>query len=142
MSPLMTTPGLLSPRCRQMQCGSSAATFLRAAVEYYAGLGVRIRRVLTDNGGSYRSADFRHTCRRLGIRQKFTRPYTPRTNGKAERFIQTAIREWAYAYAYQSSNNASQSCLTGCTFTIGIGRTAVSVARHLSAGSVKAGTTS
>ncbi len=85
------------------ECGSSAAAFLKAAANYYAGLGVTIRRVLTDNGGCYRSADFRHTCRRLGIRQKFTRPYTPRTNGKAERFIQTAIREWAYAYAYENS---------------------------------------
>ena len=90
----------------QMQAderGSSAAAFLKAAVNYYAGLGVTIRCVLTDNGACYRSADFRHTCRQLGIRQKFTRPYTPRTNGKAERFIQTAIREWAYAYAYQNS---------------------------------------
>jgi transposase InsO family protein len=83
--------------------GSSAAAFLRAAVSYYARLGVRIRRVLTDNGSCYRSADFRHICRRFGIRHKFTRPYTPRTNGKAERFIQTALREWAYAYAYPNS---------------------------------------
>lgn len=85
------------------ECGSSAATFLMAAVKYYARLGVRIRRILTDNGSCYRPADFRNTCRRLGIRQKFTRPYTPRTNGKAERFIQTALREWAYAYAYPDS---------------------------------------
>jgi transposase InsO family protein len=83
--------------------GSSAVAFLVAAVTYYASLGITIRRVLTDNGGCYRSADFRDACRQFGIRQKFTRPYTPRTNGKAERFIQTALREWAYAYAYQSS---------------------------------------
>jgi len=82
---------------------SSASAFLISAVKYYAGLGIQIRRILTDNGGCYRSADFRATCRRLGIRQKFTKPYTPRTNGKAERFIQTAMREWAYAYAYQNS---------------------------------------
>ncbi len=85
------------------ECGTSAAAFLKAAVEHYARLGVRIRRVLTDNGSCYRSADFRHACRSLGIRHKFTRPYTPRTNGKAERFIQTALREWAYAYAYPDS---------------------------------------
>jgi len=85
------------------ECGSSAAAFLKSAVEHYARLGITIRRVLTDNGSCYRSADFRHTCRSLRIRQKFTRPYTPRTNGKAERFIQTALREWAYAYAYPDS---------------------------------------
>ncbi len=83
--------------------GSSAPAFLKAAVKYYARLGVIIRRVLTDNGSCYRSAEFRNTCQQLAIRQKFTRPYTPRTNGKAERFIQTALREWAYAYAYANS---------------------------------------
>ena len=62
----------------------------------------RIRRLLTDNGSCYRSRYFRRTCRRLGIRHYFTR-YTPRTNGKAERFIQTALREWAYARSYLSS---------------------------------------
>jgi transposase InsO family protein len=83
--------------------GASAVAFLFSAVKYYARLGVPIRRVLTDNGSCYRSAEFRNACRMLGIRQKFTRPYTPRTNGKAERFIQTALREWAYAFAYQNS---------------------------------------
>ena len=82
---------------------SSAVAFLRAAVAYYRLLGVRIRRLLTDNGSCYRSHAFRKACRRLGIRQCFTRPYTPRTNGKAERFIQTALREWAYARSYHSS---------------------------------------
>ncbi len=86
------------------ECASSAVAFLIAAVNYYARLGIQIRRVLTDNGACYRSGDFRAVCRRLGIRQKFTRPYTPRTNGKAERFIQTALREWAYAYAYENSD--------------------------------------
>ena len=81
----------------------SAVAFLRAAVAYYRSLGVRIRRLLTDNGSCYRSRPFRRACRRLGIRHRFTRPYTPRTNGKAERFIQTALREWAYARSYQSS---------------------------------------
>jgi transposase InsO family protein len=72
-------------------------------VRYYAGLGITIRRVLTDNGPCYRSAACAHACLELGIRHRFTRPYTPRTNGKAERFIQTALREWAYAFAYAGS---------------------------------------
>ena len=83
--------------------GASAAAFLRAAVAYYAGLGVTIREVLTDNGGCYRSRLFRQVCADLGLKQRFTRPYTPRTNGKAERFIQTSLREWAYARAYSRS---------------------------------------
>ena len=82
----------------------SAVTFLQAAVAYYAKLDVRIERVMTDNGSCYRSKAFRAACARLGLRQIFTRPYTPKTNGKAERFIQTALREWAYAKAYTHSD--------------------------------------
>jgi transposase InsO family protein len=69
--------------------------FLEAAVAYFAKLGIRVERVMTDNGSCYRSKTFRAACKRLGLRQIFTRPYTPKTNGKAERFIQTALREWA-----------------------------------------------
>lgn len=83
--------------------GVSASAFLRAAVAYYAGLGVTIREVLTDNGVCYRARCFADTCAELGIRHRRTRPYTPRTNGKAERFIQSALREWAYARAYGTS---------------------------------------
>jgi len=83
---------------------NAAIDFLRAAVTHYAGLGVRIRALLTDNGHCYRSHAFRHACVQLGLRHRFTRPYTPRTNGKAERFIQTALREWVYARAYQDSS--------------------------------------
>ena len=83
--------------------GHSAEAFLQAAVGYYRSLGIRIRRLLTDNGSCYRSRLFSDACRRLAIRHRFTRPYTPRTNGKAERFIQTALREWAYARSYCSS---------------------------------------
>jgi transposase InsO family protein len=82
----------------------SAVAFLEAAVAYYANLGIRIERVMTDNGSCYRSKTFRAACARLGLRQIFTRPYTPKTNGKAERFIQTSLREWAYARAYNTSN--------------------------------------
>ena len=82
---------------------SSTVAFLHAAVAYYARLGISIRRVLTDNAPCYYSDLFAATCRQLGIRHLRTRPYTPRTNGKAERFIQTALREWAYARLYQHS---------------------------------------
>jgi transposase InsO family protein len=82
----------------------SAVAFLRAAVAYYASLGVTVARVMTDNGSCYKSFDFRDACRELGLRHIRTRPYTPRTNGKAERFIQTALREWAYAKAYTHSD--------------------------------------
>lgn len=81
----------------------SAVAFLRAAVAYYASLGVTAARVMTDNGSCYKSFDFRDACRELGLRHIRTRPYTPKTNGKAERFIQTALREWAYAKAYTHS---------------------------------------
>jgi transposase InsO family protein len=82
----------------------SAVAFLRAAVAYYASLGVKVARVMTDNGSAYRSKAFRKACADLGLKHIFTRPYTPKTNGKAERFIQTALREWAYAQAYPSSD--------------------------------------
>jgi transposase InsO family protein len=82
----------------------SAVTFLRAAVAYYLSLGVTVVRVMTDNGSCYRSKAFRDACRDLGLKHIRTRPYTPKTNGKAERFIQTALREWAYAQAYPSSD--------------------------------------
>ena len=64
--------------------------------------------MLTDNGPAYRSIQFAQACRELGLKHHFTRPYTPRTNGKAERFIQTALREWADAYTYQDSTECSQ----------------------------------
>lgn len=82
---------------------SSAVPFLKAAIDYYAGLGVTVTRVMTDNGSCYKAFAFRDACQALGLRHIRTRPYTPRTNGKAERFIQTALREWAYAQKYQSS---------------------------------------
>lgn len=81
----------------------SAMAFLRAAVAYFAGLGVTLRRVLTDNGSAFRSKRFAAACRRLGLKHGFTRPYRPQTNGKAERFIQSALREWAYGIPYQHS---------------------------------------
>jgi transposase InsO family protein len=85
----------------------SAVAFLEDAIAYYAKLGVRVERIMTDNGSCYRSKMFRKACNQRGLRQVFTRPYTPKTNGKAERFIQTALREWAYARAYHNSDQRS-----------------------------------
>ena len=81
----------------------SATAFLRAAVAYYRRLGITIKGLLTDNGGAFRSKVFRRLCGELTIKHRFTRFYRPQTNGKAERFIQSALREWAYAYVYQNS---------------------------------------
>jgi transposase InsO family protein len=82
----------------------SAVSFLEAALAYYESLGVIVSRVMTDNGSGYISHAFRDLCRERGLRHIRTRPYTPKTNGKAERFIQTALREWAYAQAYPTSD--------------------------------------
>jgi len=81
--------------------GITAAAFLRRAVAWYAERGIKVRRVMTDNGSCYVSKLFAGACRRL--KHIRTRPYTPRTNGKAERLIQTLQREWAYAQPYPSS---------------------------------------
>lgn len=86
------------------QRGQSAVRALEALWGRYLRSGVRIKRVLTDNGSCYRSADFADACRRLGIRHWRTRPYTPRTNGKVERFIKTLQERWAYARLYRSSS--------------------------------------
>ena len=84
------------------ETAASCVQFLREAVAWYAGMGVKIERVMTDNGTGYKNA-FKAACNELGIRHIRTRPYTPQTNGKAERFVQTSLREWAYARAYESS---------------------------------------
>jgi len=83
----------------------SAVAFLHAAIACYNMLGIIVTRVMTDNGSCYRSAAFRDACNTLGLKHIRTRPYTPKTNGKAERFIQTSLREWAYARAYPTSEH-------------------------------------
>lgn len=88
--------------------GGSACRALLQTVRYYRGLGIRFERVMTDNGACYRSHSFRRLCARLGLKHIRTKPYTPRTNGKAERFIQTSLREWAYARSYDSSEQRAQ----------------------------------
>jgi transposase InsO family protein len=87
------------------ECQANAVQFLENSVRYYQSLGVRIRRVLTDNGSAFRSKSFALACGKLRITHKFTRAYRPQTNGKAERFIQSALREWAYAAAYNHSTD-------------------------------------
>jgi transposase InsO family protein len=86
------------------ETAKSACDFLLAALRYYRQLGVKVQAVMTDNGAAYRSKRFAKLMRRLKLRHLRTRPYTPRTNGKAERFIQTLLREWAYAYRYPNSD--------------------------------------
>jgi transposase InsO family protein len=82
----------------------SAIAFLGRALHWFARHGITVERVMTDNGSAYRSKDFRAVIAAAALKHKRTRPYTPRTNGKAERFIQTSLREWAYAKAYRSSD--------------------------------------
>ena len=82
---------------------NSAVEFLKAMVAHYRALGVNVKRLLTDNGSAYRSTLFNKTCQALGIKHMFTKPYRPQTNGKAERFIQTCLREWAYGRIWRNS---------------------------------------
>jgi transposase InsO family protein len=89
--------------------GGTAAGFLHRTVRGLRRLGVRVAAVMTDNGSCYRSRRFRATCQHLGVRHLFTRPYTPRTNGKVERFIKTALLEWAYARVYRHSDDRRQA---------------------------------
>ena len=83
---------------------ASAVQFLKNTVAYFRSLGVRVKRLLTDNGAAFRSKRFAKACRRLKLKHSFTRPYRPQTNGKAERFIQSALREWAYGIPYNHSS--------------------------------------
>ena len=87
---------------------TTATCFLIRAADWLGRHGVRVRRVMTDNGSCYRSYLFNTAVQSLGARQMRTRPYTPRTNGKAERFIQTSIKEWAYERAYESSEERNE----------------------------------
>ena len=85
----------------------SAIGFLERALGWFAGQGVTVERVMTDNSSAYLSKAFRAALTAAGLKHKRTRPYTPRTNGKAERFIQTSLREWAYARPYATSHERS-----------------------------------
>jgi len=104
--------------------GETAASFLRRAVAWFSSMGITVERVMSDNGSCYRSAVHAVTCRELGLRHLFTQPYRPRTNGKAERFIQTLQNRWAYGALYGSSverTAALPGWLTHYNFTRGHG---------------------
>ena len=83
----------------------SVEIFLKKALSHFASLGIKVERLMSDNGAAYRSRPIAQFLRCKGIRHIFTKPYTPKTNGKAERFIQTSLREWAYAAVYQNSEH-------------------------------------
>jgi transposase InsO family protein len=91
------------------QDGAHCAAFLQRAIAWFRARGITCQRLLTDNGSGYISRAFRTTCAQLGLDHRRTRPYTPRTNGKAERFIQTLLREWAYAQPYATSDARRQT---------------------------------
>ena len=93
---------------RRDQKKESAIAFLKDAITSYRSLGIKVTGIMTDNGSCYRARAFIRTCRKLGLKHIFTRPYRPQTNGKAERFIQTALREWAYARAYDTSDKRAK----------------------------------
>jgi len=91
------------------ETSGTAAGFLARTVRGLRRLGVRVTAVMTDNGAGYRGRRFAATCQRLSIRHLFTRPYTPRTNGKAERFIKTSLVEWAYVRLYRHSEERTRA---------------------------------
>lgn len=93
---------------RRDQKKESAIAFLKAALAYYRSLGIKVTGIMTDNGSCYRAKAFIKMCSKLGLKHIFTKPYRPQTNGKAERFIQTALREWAYARAYDTSDQRGE----------------------------------
>jgi transposase InsO family protein len=88
--------------------GLTAAAFLRETAAHYQRFGVELKSIMTDNGACFRSLVFAQACRRLGLKHLFTRPYTPQTNGKAERFIQSSLREWAYRDTFTSSAHRAE----------------------------------
>lgn len=91
------------------QDAGSCVRFLERAVAWYAAQGIRVERVLTDNAKAYHSRAWLEATARLGLERRYTRIYRPRTNGKAERLIQTLLREWAYARSYRSSAARSRA---------------------------------
>ena len=101
---------------RRSQRRRACAAFLRNALAWFRRRGITVRRVLTDNGAGYKSHRFAGVCRTWQLRHRFTRPYTPRTNGKAERFIQTLLREWAYRRAFVSSTRRTAALVAYLRF--------------------------
>lgn len=95
----------LLPGERKEHC----AAFLRRAVSWYQERGITVQRVLSDNAKAYHSHNWRDTCNELEIARRYTRPYSPWTNGKAEALIKTLLREWAYRFAYPTSEHRSRA---------------------------------
>jgi transposase InsO family protein len=98
------------------ETAATATAFLQRAVAWYAALGIAVERILTDNGSCYRALTFAEAALELGISQRFTRPYRPQTNGKAERFIRTLLAEWAYVRAYGRSHWRTAALVPYLTF--------------------------
>lgn len=88
---------------------ATTAAFLQRALLHFQGLGVTVRKLLTDNGSAYRSKEFKAMRESFGLKHSRTQPYRPRTNGKAERLIQAALREWAYGPTWQSSDERNRA---------------------------------
>lgn len=89
--------------------GQTCSGFMRRACAWFASHGITVKGLLTDNGTGYRSHRFREACLRVAVHHHRTRPYTPRTNGKAERFIQSLLREWAYVRSYRNSRDRARA---------------------------------
>lgn len=98
------------------ECGVTCAAFLRRAVAYYGRFGIAVRQLLTDNGTGYKSHVFRYACSREKVEHLRTRPYRPCTNGKAERVIQTLLREWAYVRPYRRSRDRTTALRIWLTY--------------------------
>ena len=96
--------------------GATCVAFFGRAVRYYRRLGITVERVITDNGPGYLSDAFRHLCSRFSVRHLRTRPYRPQTNGKAERLIQTMLREWAYSRPYRRSRERAQALVAWLSY--------------------------
>jgi transposase InsO family protein len=99
--------------------GCSAARFLEDAIAWYQRMGIRVQSALTDNGSCYRSREFHKICSRFEIRHLFTKPYRPQTNGKAERFIQTMLREWPTLALTETPSLVDRNYPSGLVSTIG-----------------------
>jgi len=119
----------------------TAVAFLRRAVAHFGDYGIRVERVMTDNGSCYRASVHALACRALRIRHLRTRPYRPRTNGKAERFIRTMLGGWPTAPSTRPQRNASAPSPPGSTTTIAADPTAASAAKPRPSDSTRSGTT-
>jgi len=121
---------------------ATAVGFLRRAVAHYRSYGIAVERVMTDNGNAYRSTIHALACKALRLKHLRTRPYRPRTNGRAERFIPTLLAGWAYGTIYRNSDER-RAALHGCsTTTPAADHTAASTAKRRSSAYTRSGTTS